>query len=596
MVLGISNIIALLSGVSLFLFGMSLMGDGLKKCAGNQLERFLYKITNKVWKSVLLGTGVTTVIQSSSATSVMVVGFVNSNMMKLKQAIGIVLGAILGTSITGWVLCLSNLQGGSGWVSLISTSTLTGLVAVVGIIIRMFSKKNVMVNVADIMLGFAILMFGMSTMSGSVAPLKESEFFINAMTAFSNPLLGILLGAAFTAIIQSSSAAIGILQALTITGVISFEVALPLVMGISIGAAVPVLLSAVGANTNGKRTAFSYLVIELIGTVFCGIVYYALNAFFQFAIMDLAMTYVSVALMNTLFRLATLIVLFPLIGQLEKIMCFLIKEPTEAPTKEEELIQTEERFLPYPSLAVAQCRELMDRVSQVANDSVTAAFASLDNWSETSFQIISDLESKSDLYEDRISTYLMKITRYELNEKQNAEVAKYLHTLSDFERISDHALNIAEIAGENNKNQISFSSWGRHDLKVIEAAILEIMDLTMKSFNHDDVETALRVEPLEKVIDILCDDAKRWHMSRMHKGECTFEHGIIFNDLLTNYERISDHCSNIALTVIELGMDALNTHEYIRTMDKENLEPFTTWFNEYMGRFTLKNNDPAELN
>ena len=592
MALGISNIIALLSGVSLFLFGMALMGDGLKKCAGNQLERFLYKITNKVWKSVLLGTGVTTVIQSSSATSVMVVGFVNSNMMKLKQAIGIVLGAILGTSITGWVLCLSNLQGGSGWVSLISTSTLTGLVAVVGIIIRMVGKKDVMVNVADIMLGFAILMFGMSTMSGSVAPLKESEFFINAMTAFSNPLLGILLGAAFTAIIQSSSAAVGILQALTITGAISFEVALPLVMGISIGAAVPVLLSAVGANTNGKRTAFSYLVIELIGTIFCGIVYYALNAIFQFAITDLTMTYVSVALMNTLFRLATLIVLFPLIGQLEKIMCFLVKEPKETPAKEEDSIQTEERFLPYPSLAVAQCRELMDRVSQVANDSVIAAFESLESWSENSFQVISDLEAKSDLYEDRISTYLMKITRYELNEKQNNEVSKYLHTLSDFERISDHALNIAEIAGENNKNQIAFSNWGRHDLKVIESAILEIMDLTMQAFTNDDLETALRVEPLEKVVDILCDDAKRWHMNRMNKGECTFEHGIIFNDLLTNYERISDHCSNIALTVIELGMDALNTHEYIRNMDKKNSEPFASWFNEYMTKFSLKNNEP----
>ena len=593
--MGISNIIALLSGVSLFLFGMSLMGDGLKKCAGNQLERFLYKLTNTTWKSVLLGTGVTTVIQSSSATSVMVVGFVNSNMMKLKQAIGIVLGAILGTSITGWVLCLSNLQGGSGWVKLISTSTLTGVVAVAGIVIRMVSKKNVMVNVADIMLGFAILMFGMSTMSGSVAPLKESEFFINAMTAFSNPLLGILLGAAFTAVIQSSSAAVGILQALTITGAITFEVSLPLIMGISIGAAVPVLLSAVGANTNGKRTAFSYLVIELIGTVICGVVFYALNAAFQFAIMDLSMTYVRIALLNTVFRLATLVVLFPLIGQLEKIMCTLIKEPKEVPAaKEDDFIQTEDRFLPYPSLAVAQCRELMDRVAQVANDSVTASFESLDNWSENSFQIISDLEAKSDLYEDRISTYLMKITRYELNEKQNTEVAKYLHTLSDFERISDHALNIAEIAGENHKNQIAFSSWGRHDLKVIEDAILEIMGLTMKAFSNDDVETALRVEPLEKVVDILCNDAKIWHMNRMHKGECTFEHGIIFNDLLTNYERISDHCSNIALTVIELGVDALNTHEYIRNMDKENSEPFATWFKEYMTKFSLKNNEPLQ--
>lgn len=574
---------------------MSLMGDGLKKCAGNQLERFLYKITNKVWKSVLLGTGVTTVIQSSSATSVMVVGFVNSNMMKLKQAIGIVLGAILGTSITGWILCLSNLQGGSGWVNLISTSTLTGIVAVAGIIIRMTSKKDVMINVADIMLGFAILMFGMSTMSGSVAPLKESEFFINAMTAFSNPLLGILLGAAFTAVIQSSSAAVGILQALTITGAISFEVSLPLIMGISIGAAVPVLLSAVGANTNGKRTAFSYLVIELIGTIFCGTIYYALNAIFRFSFVDLTMTYVSVALLNTIFRLATLIVLFPLIGQLEKIMCFLIKEPKEVPVKEDDFIQTEDRFLPYPSLAVAQCRELMERVAQVANDSVTAAFASLDSWCETDFQTISDLESKSDLYEDRINTYLMKITRYELSEKQNTEVAKYLHTLSDFERISDHALNIAEIAGENHKNQVSFSSWGRHDLKVIESAILEIMKLTMKSFTDDDVKTALRVEPLEKVVDILCNDAKLWHMARMQRGECTFEHGIIFNDLLTNYERISDHCSNIALTVIELGMDALNTHEYIRNMDKDTFEPFATWFNEYLARFNLKDNDPADL-
>ncbi|MGN0985074.1 MAG: Na/Pi cotransporter family protein [Candidatus Enterenecus sp.] len=581
-----TNVIALLSGVALFLFGMSLMGDGLKRVAGSKLELVLYRLTNSTWKGILLGAGVTAVIQSSSATSVMVVGFVNSGMMKLRQAIGIILGAILGTSITGWIICLSSLEGGSGWVKLVSTSTITGVVAVVGIVLRMAGKNPTAVHVGDILMGFAVLMFGMSAMSGAVAPLQESEEFIRIFTSFSQPVLGILVGALFTCVLQSASAAVGILQALAMTGAVNFAVALPIIMGIGIGAALPVLLSALGANTSGRRTAFVYLLIDVIGAVFWAIVFYGVNAIWPLAILDEIMTPVSVAALNTIFRLATLIVLTPFIGLLEKLSCLIIKGKPE-PVTEPETALLEERFLQHPALAVEQSRTVINAMAAKARENLLDAFSLLDNYTDERFEKVRADEDSVDRYEDRLGTYLVKITAQELTAKQNEEVSKFLHTLSDIERISDHAMNIAETAREIHEKAMVFSEEGRHELSVMQAAVTEILQITVDAFVENDVEQAAKVEPLEDLIDDLCDELKLHHVDRLQKGKCTLSQGFVFNDLLTNYERVSDHCSNIAVAMIELESDAFDTHEYVNSLKQLKLESFARYFEEFREKYRI---------
>ena len=584
--LGISNVISLLGGVALFLFGMSLMGDGLKKVAGNQLEIILYKLTSTPLKGVLLGTGVTAVIQSSSATSVMVVGFVNSGMMQVRQAIGIVLGAILGTSVTGWILCLSDISG-SGWVSLLSTETLTGVVAVVGIVLRMVSKKQTHVHVGDILLGFAVLMFGMQAMSGAVAPLRESEAFIRLLTKFSNPLLGILVGTLFTCVLQSASAAVGILQALSMTGTISFSVAFPITMGIAIGAAVPVLLSALGANVNGKRTAFVYLLIDVLGVVIWASVFYALNAFLHFPFLHATMTTVSIAMMNTLFRFATVLVLTPFIGLLEKMMCSLVKDKQHGQTQAEDMDRLEERFLAHPALAIEQSRITADSMARKAEQNLLDAFALLKAYSDDAFRAVQDAEESIDHYEDKLGTYLIKITSRELNPQQTADVSKYLHTIGDLERISDHALNIAETAKEMHEKKMHFSDEGSHELSVMMAAVTEILSVAVHAFVENDVELAYHVEPLEELIDNLCDELKLHHIDRLQTGICTLNHGFAFNDLLTNCERVADHCSNIAVAMIELESDSFDAHEYLNSLMEMRTHSFDQYYAEYSKKFSL---------
>lgn len=584
--LGISNVISLLGGVALFLFGMSLMGDGLKKVAGNQLEIILYKLTSTPIKGVLLGTGVTAVIQSSSATSVMVVGFVNSGMMQVRQAIGIVLGAILGTSITGWILCLSDISG-SGWVALLSTETLTGVVAVIGILLRMLSKEQSKVHMGDILLGFAVLMFGMQAMSGAVAPLRESEAFIHLLTKFSNPLLGILVGTLFTCVLQSASAAVGILQALSMTGTIDFSVAFPITMGIAIGAAVPVLLSALGANANGKRTAFVYLLIDVLGVAIWATVFYTLNAFLHFSFLHETMTTVSVAMLNTLFRFATVLVLTPFIGLLEKIVCLLIKDQPQDKTQAEDMDRLEERFLAHPALAIEQSRITADSMARKAEQNILDAFALLEHYSDDAFRAVQDMEESIDHYEDKLGTYLIKITSKELNPQQTGDVSKYLHTIGDLERISDHALNIAETAKEMHEKKLHFSPEGTHELSVMIAAVTEILSVAIGSFVDNDIDLAYHVEPLEELIDNLCDELKLHHIDRLKKGVCTLHHGFAFNDLLTNCERVADHCSNIAVAMIELESDSFDAHEYLNSLMEMRSHSFDKYYEEYSKKFSL---------
>ena len=581
----ISEVISLLSGVALFLFGMTLMGDGLKRVAGNQLELILYRLSNTPIKGVLLGTGVTAVIQSSCATSVMVVGFVNSGMMKFRQAISVILGAILGTSITGWVISLSYLDGSSGVLSLLSTATLTGVVAVIGIILRMFSKKVLHHHIGDILMGFAILMFGMSVMSGSVSGLGKQSWFTGLLTSMSNPILGILVGKVFTAILQSASAAVGIVQALSVTGAMTFETALPLLMGIAIGASFPVLLSALGANTDGKRTAMVYLVAEVISVMVCAAVFYLGNILFRFTFLNTVMDPFSVALVNTILRFAMVVILMPFSDVLEAVVKLIIREKKDP--SQNLFVRLEERFIAHPALAVEQSRLTINDMAVCAKDALSDAIALLDQFSDAGFDLVKKKEDDADRYEDSIGSYLIKLTGQELTDRQNADVSKYLHTLTDFERISDHAMNIAESANEMHQKKVSFSQEANHELSVVCAAANAIVELTVNAFIENDLEKAAQVEPLEDLIDQLCNEVKLNHVERLQQGKCTIRQGFVLNDLLTSLERVGDHCSNVAVAMIELESNEFDTHEYIERLRNNQSPEFVKTYEAYKKQFAL---------
>ncbi len=585
--MGIHDLFELFIGIAMFLFGMSLMGDGLKQVAGNKLEVILYKLTGSPMRGVLFGTGITTVIQSSSATSVMVVGFVNSGMMKLRQAIPVVLGAILGTSITGWVICLSMLEGASGWVALFSSTSLTCITAVAGVILRMFSKNRTKNHIGDVLLGFAVLMWGMSAMSGAMEPLREDPTFISILTRFSNPLIGILVGVGFTCVLQSASAAVGILQVLTITGTIRFDIALPLIMGISIGAAVPVLLSAVGATREGKRTALSYLISNLCGVILLAFLFYGLNLFVEYPFMGKIMDLVTVAVMNTLYRLVVVTVLLPLHKQIEVISGWLV--PQEKKKEDRfDLVQLEERFISHPVLALEQSRKAIQDMAQKARDNLFRALDLLYHYSNPDYSYIKSQEAAVDRYEDLLGTYLLKVNAGELDEVSNRNLSTFLHTVTDFERISDHAMNLAENARELYDKNNPLSSAARVELKTIEGAIHEIVTVTFDAFLENDLEKAARVEPLEEVIDDLCTRLKLHHVERMRQGVCSFDTGFIFHDLIANYERVADHCSNVAAAMIGIQSDSFDTHAYLHFVKRLKPENFELYYDEYAEKFLLK--------
>lgn len=584
----IAGILSLIGGIALFLFGMSVMGDSLKKVAGSKMEVILYKLSGNTIKGVALGTGVTAVVQSSSAVSVMVVGFVNAGMMKVKQGISVVLGAILGTSITGWILCLNSLSGGkSSLASILSTEVLTGIVALIGIILWMFVKKTSLKNVGGIMLGFAVLMFGMSMMSGAIEPLREDPNFIHLLTSFTNPVLGVLAGLLVTAVIQSASAAVGILQALAVTGALEFDMAFPIIMGIGIGAAVPVMLSALGTSANGKRTAFVYLIIDIIGAILCGVIFYVLNAIFHFSFMSSSMTMVMIALTNTLYRLAVVILLAPATGLLEKLVCAMFPEGEEAAAEKADMDRLEPRFLAHPPLSIEQSRLVIDSMAGKALDSINSAIGVRRKYSKEGIKRVMDLEEVLDRYEDKLGAYLSKITAADLSETQSLEVGKYLTVLSDFERMSDHAKNIGEAATEINEKKLLFSEAAEKELSRLEDAIQEIASLTIDAFLNNDFEEAKKVDPLEEVIDDLCDILKSRHIDRVSRQECTLENGFVFNDILTDYERIADHCSNIALDLVEEGEELFHEHEYHRNMDYRQDPVYVNYFNSYKDKYEM---------
>ena len=587
--MNLADALSLLGGVSLFLFGMTLMGEGLKLVAGNKLELILYKLSGTPLKGILLGTGVTAVIQSSSATSVMVVGFVNSGMMKMKQAISIIMGAIIGTSITGWIISLSDIGGSNGLLNLLSTETLSAITAIVGIYLRLFSKKQTHHHTGDILMGFAILMFGMKAMSSSVSSLRESKVFISLLTQFSNPILGIIIGMVFTTVIQSASASVGILQALSSTGAITFEIALPIIMGIAIGASVPVLLSALGASTDGKRTALSYLVVDTLGVIVFSLLFYSINALVHFTFMSTPLRSVNIALLNTVFRLIVVALLLPFISLLEKLVSTLIKDKKQEQDKElDDIKRLEERFISYPPLAVENARIAINKMGELAEKNILDAFNLLRNgYTDGGFDEVERIEGVIDKYEDSIGTYLTKLTGREMPKDLNRSVAKYLHTLTDFERISDHALNIAESAKEIKEKEISFTPEAIHEMDVMMKALERIVHITVSSFAENDLDKAYLVEPLEEVIDDLCEKMRFNHVDRLTKGECTILNGYVFNDLIGNYERISDHCSNTAATLIEMEEGVFGLHTYTNEVKDRHTHNFEENYKFFSDAFAL---------
>ena len=582
----ISDVIALLSGVALFLFGMTLMGDGLKRVAGNKLELILYRLSGTPMRGLLLGTGVTAVIQSSCATSVMVVGFVNSGMMQFKRSVNVILGAILGTSVTGWVICLSYVEGGGSLKTLLSTATLTGVIAVAGIILRMFTKSAAKKHIGDILMGFAVLMFGMSTMSGAVSGLRDEAWFTDLLTGLSNPLLGILAGAAFTALLQSASASVGIIQALSVTGAMQVSQALPLLMGVSIGAAAPVLLAAIGASAQGKRTALIYPVANAMGVAVTGGVFYALNAALKFSFLSAVVDPFSVAAVNSFLRLAMVMLLLPLSGLIAKVSTALVKERPAAQTAGP-VLRLEERFLTHPALAIEQCRENIAEMARLSKISVSKALRLVDSYSEEGFAAVKTLENDTDIYEDRLGAYLMGLTGREMTPAQNAAVTQFLHALTDYERISDHALNLAEGAREISEKKIVFSDAAKQELSVLFAAVNEILHLSVRAFDAYDEDAARSVEPLEEVIDGLCDEIKSRHVERLRKGECTYQQGFVFNDLLTDLERIADHCSNLAIAVVERKEHVYDAHGYAERLKTGKDEVFNEAYRAFAERYRV---------
>lgn len=585
--MGITIILSLLSGVALFLFGMSLMGDGLKKVAGNKLELILYKLTNTPIKGVLLGSVVTAIIQSSSATTVMVVGFVNSGMMKVAQAIGIIMGANIGTSITGWILCLSYIDGSSGIAQLLSTATISALVAIIGIIFKMFVKKASYKNVGDIMLGFAILMVGMQTMSGAVSPLKDNPHFVKMLTMFSNPIAGILAGILFTAVLQSASASVGILQALSVTGSISFATALPITMGIGVGAACPVLLSSIGTNKNGKRTALIYLLNDLFGMIFWSIVFYSVNAFVHFKFMDATMSPVLIALLNTVFRVATIVVLLPFIRLIEKLVFVLVKDSPEEMEEQADFDLLEERFLAYPALAITQSHTAINGMAKKARKNILRAMGLLEKFSQEKYAKVQEKENLIDKYEDKLGTYLIQLTAQGMTVQQTKQVSVFLHTIGDFERLGDHALNLSRVAADLNEKKISFSEEAKEELDVLNDAVKDILGMTVTSFVNDDLALASKVEPLREWISILCNECKLDHVTRLRVGKCEMKQGFAFNDVLTNLERIAAHCSNVAVAMIEIEAADFDTHEYLKSMKDLKNEEYHRLFDEYSAKYAI---------
>lgn len=552
----IFGVFTLLGGLAMFLYGMNIMGDGLEKLGGGKFEKILEKLTSNPIKGVALGALITAVIQSSSATTVMVVGFVNSGIMKLGQAIGIIMGANIGTTVTSWILSLSGIQGDSLLVNIVKPQNFTPVLAFVGIVFTMVAKSDKKKNIGNILLGFSVLMFGMQTMSSAVEPLKDVEAFTNILIMFQNPILGVLAGAVLTAVIQSSSASVGILQALSSTGKLTFGAAIPIIMGQNIGTCVTALISCIGAGKNAKRAAMVHLYFNIIGTVLFLILFYSVNAIVKFSFIGDTVNAFNIAIVHTIFNIVATGVLLPFNKLLEKLARLTIKEGADA----NDFGVLDERFLQTPSFAVEQCMNLATSLAYIVKDSFTLAQECVAKYSETNDKVIIQNENLADEYEDALGAYLVKLSAQNLNMSDSQKVSILLHAISDFEKMTDYTADLVFTAREKRDKDVHFSDKARQEITIMVNAVGEIIDLTIRAFSESDVEIANKVEPLEDVIDRLRNDLKNRHIKRMQEGRCSVNQGFVFTDYITALEKISDHCANVAAAIIELNDENYDVH------------------------------------
>ncbi|MBR4723727.1 MAG: Na/Pi cotransporter family protein [Clostridia bacterium] len=580
------SVLTLFGGLAMFLYGMDIMGEGLKKLSGSKLEMILEKLTANKFLGFLLGAGVTAVIQSSGATTVMLVGFVNSGIMKLSQTISIIMGANLGTTVTAWILSLSGINGESFFLRLLKPSSFTPVLAMIGIILSFTAKRDKQKDIGSILLGFSVLMFGMETMSSSMSGLKDSPLFARLLGMFSNPVTGILAGFLLTAVIQSSSAAVGVLQAISITGAINFSEALPLILGANVGAALTPMLSAINGNTNAKRVAAACIHIKLISVAVLAGIFYIANSIFGFSIMSDTVGAVYIAIIHTVFNLTATVILLPFSDKFEKLAKNSVKDKKDK--KAADVFDTlDERFLLIPGYAVEKCNELVRQMAEISKTMVLMSLGLMYEYDEKSAAEIEENEELVDTYEDKISTYLVHLALGKLSERDSKTVTHLLHVVGDLERISDHAVNIVSTAREISKKNIQFSKDAEKEINVMFDAICEILKITVNALCTDDRELAKRVEPLEQTIDNLKRIIKDNHINRLRDGLCTIEFGFVLSDIITNCERVADHCSNIAVSILEQKHNSLETHEYLNQVKNEGRNKFFELYNEYSNKYVI---------
>ena len=583
----IFGILTMVGGLAMFLYGMSVMGSGLEKMSGGKLEKILESLTSNPIKAVLLGAGVTAVIQSSSATTVMVVGFVNSGIMKLSQAIGIIMGANIGTTITSWLLSLTGIESSNFFLRMLKPSSFSPILAIIGVILYMSGKEKKK-DIGEIMVGFAVLMFGMETMSGAVEPLADVPEFTNVLTMFHNPILGVLVGAGLTAIIQSSSASVGILQALSVTGAFTYGSVIPIILGQNIGTCVTAMISAVGANKAARRTAFVHLYFNIIGAILFLTAFYILNAIFHFDFVEETVGVAGIALIHSVFNVVTTLVLLPFIHGLEKLAYLTIPESEEEKSAKEDVFAVlDERFLSRPSFAIEQCKTLVNQMAEITRESFFEAMECVNTRSADQIADVIAKENHVDVYEDKISAYLTKLNSGDISYSDSLRVTSLLHCLTDFERISDHAVNVVECVEQMEKDQAMFSKKAQEEMATYSAALKDILNRTTASFVDGDLALARSVEPLEEVIDGLNKTVKKHHMKRLRKGKCTIELGLVLSDLAMNYERVSDHCSNIAVYLMQLGDTNLEEHRFTEQMDERESAEFEKLEEEFQTKYEI---------
>lgn len=585
------NILTMIGGLALFLYGMHILGEGLTKVSGGKMERLLEKLTSSALKAMLLGAGVTAVIQSSSATTVMVVGFVNSGIMKLSQAVGVIMGANIGTTATSWILSMTGIESSSFIVQMLKPTSFSPILAIIGVSFVMFSKNEKKRDIGSVMIGFAVLMFGMETMSAAVKPLADIPQFTGILTAFSNPLVGLLAGTVLTAIIQSSSASVGILQALSLTGSMNFMTAIPIIMGQNIGTCITAILSSIGTSKNAKRAALVHLYFNVIGTAVFMILFYSANAIFKFSFLSHAASPVGIAIVHSTFNIFATMLLLPFAKGLEKLAYLTIKElPGEKEICVERTIKLlDPHFLNTPSLAIDQAIKAAEKMADLTKRALFESIELVENFDEEKANSVLKLENRVDNYEDQLGTYLVKLSAQKLSKKDSETLSGLLHGIGDFERISDHSVNIMETAREMFNKKSQFSDAAKNEFRVFSSAVEDIVEQSFSAYINHDETVAKQIEPLEEVIDHIHAEVKKRHIKRLRTGECTIEMGFILADLSTSLERVSDHCSNLAVSVIQLSDDEIVMHGYLEALDKGNNEWFQKKYEEYKEIYALPN-------